>query len=79
MLGGVHDYCLPVEAVYCHLLERDRSIPALLDDLRKKEFPLSSKFGPVPRGLDRPAPDDATARAMIARRFGLYLSRRGMA
>jgi exodeoxyribonuclease V gamma subunit len=77
MLGGVHDYCLPCEAVFAHTLDPARDMADVVDELRgNSKLPFSSRFGPVPRGDQRPSPDDAAARRMIDRRFGLFLARR---
>jgi exodeoxyribonuclease V gamma subunit len=78
LLGGVHDYCLPCEAVFAHSLEPTRGVREVVDELRaKRDVSFSSKYGPVPRGNERPAPDEAPAREMIRRRFGLFFARRG--
>jgi exodeoxyribonuclease V gamma subunit len=78
LIGGVHDYCLPCEAVFAHAYEPNRAIGEIVEDLRgRRDASFSSRFGPVPRGQDRPAPDEQAAQRMIERRFGLFFARRG--
>lgn len=76
LLGGSHAYFLPSEAVFVHRW-RDPGGPvtpwieAAREQLRESDGPpaLRSAYGPVPRPHEYPAPDEATARAMIASRF----------
>jgi exodeoxyribonuclease V gamma subunit len=78
LLTGTHDYCLPCEAVFAHAREPGRELAAIVDELRgKKEYAFSSRFGPVRHGADRDPPDEASARRIIERRFGLFFARRG--
>jgi exodeoxyribonuclease V gamma subunit len=79
LLGGVHDYFLPCEVVFQQNAEPERAVREFIDDLKnKRDAYSSSKYGPVPRATQRPAPDEQTARRMIERRFGLFFDRRGV-
>jgi hypothetical protein len=61
LLAGAHEYLFPCESVFHggKLLAPDRT---------------SSRFGPVAHPEDYPPPAENEARAMTARRFGLYFS-----
>jgi exodeoxyribonuclease V gamma subunit len=83
LLGGPHAYFFPCEAI----LTRERVDPAgavapwleqAREKLRDKEgaLPLRSAYGPVPRVHEYPAPDEATARSMIERRFRVFFAKR---
>jgi hypothetical protein len=72
---------MPCEAVFVHHARGPRGpvvpiIEEARDKLRGGDGPpaLRSAYGPVPRPQEYPAPDEATARGMIARRFGILLS-----
>lgn len=79
LLGQPHAYFLPCEAVFVHAEHPDQPvvpvIEAARDRLRGGDSPLGlrSAYGPVPRPQDYPIPDEASARAMIAARFGAIL------
>ncbi|HEY3816788.1 MAG TPA: exodeoxyribonuclease V subunit gamma [Polyangiaceae bacterium] len=82
LLGQPHAYFLPAEAVFLHAAgAADAPVVPILeaarDRLRGGDGPLAlrSAYGPVPRPQDYPIPDEATARAMIAARFGALLRR----
>jgi hypothetical protein len=79
LLGAPHAYFLPCEAAFVHRAQGgERSLSEVLeegrDKLRKGEGgpALRSVYGPVPRPQDYPAPNEATARAMVERRFGPF-------
>jgi exodeoxyribonuclease V gamma subunit len=80
LLGGPHAYFLPCEALFVRArtepesavvdwIERAR---ARLGDTEDRSG-LRSVYGPVPRVREYPSPDEATARAIVARRFGPLL------
>ncbi|MDP9033587.1 MAG: exodeoxyribonuclease V subunit gamma [Myxococcota bacterium] len=82
LLGGPHAYFLPAEAVFVREWKDPQGpITPWLEDareqLRDSDGPLGlrSAYGPVPRPQDYPAPDEASARAMIANRFGPIFQR----
>ncbi|MDP9000525.1 MAG: hypothetical protein M3O46_10485, partial [Myxococcota bacterium] len=84
LLTGSHAYFFPSEAVFLwHAKSLEDSVTACVeaarDRLRDDDGPLAlrSAYGPVPRPQEYPAPDESTARAMIARRFGALFERRG--
>jgi hypothetical protein len=83
LLQETHAYFLPSEAVFVHAQSSATDpIGKLLDEARGRlarsdgPFALRSAYGPVPRPHAYPAPTDAEAAAMIARRFGAYFARR---
>jgi exodeoxyribonuclease V gamma subunit len=83
LIAGSHTYFFPCEAVFARAL-RDPGGPVtpwiemardrLGDDDDRSA--LRSSYGPVPKLYAYPAPDEASARAMITARFGLLLERR---
>ncbi len=83
LLSGPHAYFLPCEAVLVHEAgDADVPLATRLADaqskLRDSDGPLAlrSAYGPVPHPDEYPLPEDATARAMIERRFGLLFAKR---
>jgi exodeoxyribonuclease V gamma subunit len=83
MLVGPHAYFLPFEAVFArHQADPDGPASPWLeqarDKLRDKDgpLPLRSAYGPVPRPQEYPVPDEQSARAMIASRFGAFFTKR---
>jgi hypothetical protein len=83
LLSGPHAYFLPCEAVLVHEAgDADVSLAARLADaqskLRDSDGPLAlrSAYGPVPHPDEYPLPEDAAARAMVERRFGLLFAKR---
>ncbi len=83
LLGGPHAYFFPAEAVLAWqdkdpggpLLARLEAARELMGD-GDGPMALRSAYGPVPRPQAYPLPDEAAARAMFARRFGLIFERR---
>ncbi|HEX8791787.1 MAG TPA: exodeoxyribonuclease V subunit gamma [Polyangiaceae bacterium] len=82
LLGAPHAYFLPCEAVFVRDgREGDPAALAVVEEARDKlrggDGPpaLRSAYGPVPRPQEYPAPDEATTREMIERRFGPLLAR----
>jgi exodeoxyribonuclease V gamma subunit len=83
LLSGPHSYFLPSEVV---LVNADEGPDALIvpelaearNELASSDGPpaLRSTYGPVPRPHEYPLPDEASAREMIARRFGLLFAKR---
>jgi hypothetical protein len=82
LLGGPHAYFFPCEAI----LARQHAAPEApvsswlelaRDKLRDADeaLPLRSAYGPVPRTHRYPNPDEATAHAMIASRFGPFFAK----
>jgi exodeoxyribonuclease V gamma subunit len=79
LLGAPHAYFFPCEAVFVHHRgDPDTPIVPVLQDaarmLRDSDGPpaLRSSYGPVPRVREYPLPDEKSARAMIAKRFGAF-------
>lgn len=77
LLTGSHAYFFPSEAVFLwHTKDPADAVTACLEAARERlrdgdgPLALRSAYGPVPRPQEYPAPDETTARAMIARRFG---------
>ncbi len=79
LLGGPHAYLLPCEAVFAYLGESktpvDESVYAMVEDPKR---PCSSRWGPVTDFTLYDPPGDGDARAMIERRFGLFLESGGL-
>jgi exodeoxyribonuclease V gamma subunit len=82
LLGGPHAYFLPCEAVFARRrADPEGPVRAWLEQARDKltdregPLPLRSAYGPVPRPHEFPIPDEETARALVARRFGALFSR----
>ncbi len=74
LLGRVHDYLLPCEAVFSSRRNAS-SVREEVDQLvRADRATFSSDYGPVPRSRIYPAPEESEAQAMIDRRFGLFFS-----
>jgi hypothetical protein len=83
LLTGPHAYFLPSEAV---LVWREKGaegpivrwLEAARERLRDGDGPpaLRSVYGPVPRPHQYPVPDEASALAMIASRFGALFEKR---
>jgi|HubBroStandDraft_1064217.scaffolds.fasta_scaffold01740_4 exodeoxyribonuclease V gamma subunit len=83
LLAGPHAYFLPCEAVLVHAAgDAGEPLAARLAEaqskLRDSDGPLAlrSAYGPVPHPDEYPLPDEASARAMVERRFGLFFSKR---
>jgi exodeoxyribonuclease V gamma subunit len=79
LLGRPHAYFLPCEAVFVHKRAEDGGpITPYIEEARDRlagqdgAGSLRSAYGPVPRPHEYPAPDEASARAMVDRRFGAY-------
>jgi exodeoxyribonuclease V gamma subunit len=85
MLSGGNDRLLPCEAVFEFQRDPSRSVVELVDKLRHNDRPpysYSFRHGPVTWPETYPPPEEAAARALIERRFGLYFrkqKRRGAA
>jgi hypothetical protein len=82
LLGGPHTYFFPCEAILARQRdERESSVSSWLEKARDKlrdaddALPLRSAYGPVPRVHRYPNPDEATARTMIANRFGPFFAK----
>jgi exodeoxyribonuclease V gamma subunit len=79
LLGRVHDYFLPCEAVFTWKKRRDRgesmgvrdAVLLLRDDNWTR---FLSERGPIPDPKTYPVPSDAAAQEMVARRFGPYFA-----
>jgi exodeoxyribonuclease V gamma subunit len=83
LLSGTHDYFLPCEPVLLHADAGADTplLPRLIEAQRKLRESdagpaLRSAYGPVPHPDDYPIPDEASAREMVARRFGLLFAKR---
>lgn len=81
LLGAPHAYFLPCEAVFVHHRRGGGPVVPVLQEARDRlagggdgGLALRSAYGPVPRTHVHPIPDEETARAMIARRFGPLLA-----
>jgi exodeoxyribonuclease V gamma subunit len=79
LLGRVHDYFLPCEAVFTWKKRRDkgesmgvRDAVLLLRDDNWTRF--LSERGPIPDPKTYPVPAEAAAQEMVARRFGRYFA-----
>jgi len=85
LLGGVHDYLLPCEAVFhTYSKSQQRTVlePARVeaDALRRAASPAvacSSRWGPVPDALAYPVPPPDRLAAILARRFAPFLTTLG--
>jgi exodeoxyribonuclease V gamma subunit len=82
LLGRVHDYFLPCEAVFTWKKRRDkgeamgvRDAVLLLRDDNWTRF--LSERGPIPDPKSYPVPAEASAQEMVARRFGPYFAALG--
>jgi exodeoxyribonuclease V gamma subunit len=82
LLGAPHAYFMPCEAVFVHRRGgADRPIVPVLEEarlmMRDSDGPpaLRSAYGPVPRVRDYPVPDERTARAIVAGRFGAFFEK----
>ncbi len=83
LLYGSHAYFLPVEAVFVRDQKDPRGpVSPWLEQARAKladgdgPLALRSAYGPVPRVAEYPLPDEASAQAMIERRFGRLFDKR---
>jgi exodeoxyribonuclease V gamma subunit len=77
LLGGPHDYFLPCEAVFEFWRSENKKLEKIVENLREnRREPCSSFFGPIPRAEHYPIPDEARAREIMARRFGLFFQER---
>ncbi len=81
LLGAPHDYFLPCEAVFVrHARDPDAPLVPVLEEARDKlgtgDGPpkLRSAYGPVPRPQSYRVPDEASARAMVERRYAPLLA-----
>jgi exodeoxyribonuclease V gamma subunit len=81
LLGRPHAYFLPCEAVFVHrraTLAAKGPITPYIEEARDRltapdgAAALRSAYGPVPRPHEYPAPDEDSAQAMVATRFGAY-------
>ncbi len=85
LLCGPHAYFMPCEAVFVRE-HRDPNGPITpwLEEARRKIAEsdgapaLRSAYGPVPRLADYPVPDEDSARAIVARRFGRLFEKRAI-
>lgn len=82
LLAGPHAHFMPCEAVF--LAAKDgldavtgEDLVAAVDTVRDEKGGGSSRFGPVPRALARPAPPPDLALAIARRRYGLFYRARG--
>ncbi len=79
LLGKVHDYFLPCEAVFSWKKHADRgdevgireSVLLLRDD---NWTHFASEYGPIPDPKDCPVPSEEAAQEMVARRFGRFFA-----
>lgn len=74
LLSRVHDYLLPVEAIFW---ARDRGVPIgeAIEQMRHDPYyrdRLGSNLGPVPDPFEYAGPSANEAEALADRRFGLY-------
>jgi hypothetical protein len=80
LLSGVHPYLLPWEAIHSWRGKTPSPpVPDVVTMLRDDNWTrFRSDYGPLTRAHARsfPPPSDQLARAMIARRFGLFFERR---
>ncbi|MGA7119694.1 MAG: exodeoxyribonuclease V subunit gamma [Polyangiaceae bacterium] len=83
LLGAPHAYFFPAEAVLAwHDKDPRGALVARLEAARdlmgdgEGPMALRSAYGPVPRPQAYPLPDEAAARAMSTRRFGLLFEKR---
>ncbi|HLK35921.1 MAG TPA: exodeoxyribonuclease V subunit gamma [Polyangiaceae bacterium] len=83
LLGAAHAYFLPCEAVLVRAArEPDGPLAPLLEEARelleRSDGPLAlrSAYGPVPRVYTYAPPDEASARAMVERRFAAFFAKR---
>lgn len=82
LLGAPHAYFFPCEAVFVHRgRPTDSPLVPVIEMARRNlrdadgSAELRSAYGPVPRLRDYPIPDEATARAMAAARFGAFFEK----
>ena len=80
LLGGVHDYLLPLEPVVAWRNAKEDpkpSLPEVVAQYRDDGWvKIRSDFGPVHQARRYPPPSDEEGRAMIARRLGLFFDGR---
>jgi exodeoxyribonuclease V gamma subunit len=79
MLGAIHPYFLPCEAVLGWRKKKDPrpELTSYTQTLRDADWStqFSSKWGPVPDAVEYPLPaDEATALRFVDERFGLYFA-----
>jgi len=73
LLGSIHDYLLPCEAVFeARLSKAPAALEEKIDAFRSPFKPCSSRYGPVRGVVDFPAP--ARAEELAERRFGPYFA-----
>jgi exodeoxyribonuclease V gamma subunit len=82
LVGGAHAYFFPCEAVLLWKAKAPTGpvtpwLEAARERLRDSDGPLAlrSAYGPVPKTQRYPVPDEATARAMVERRFGTLFAK----
>ena len=78
LLGGIHSYLFPCEAVFRSWDEK-MSLVDRIDQVRADKFyreRSSSNWGPVPEPFDYPTPVAAEAERFAAARFGLLRTER---
>ncbi|MCG8422711.1 MAG: exodeoxyribonuclease V subunit gamma [Proteobacteria bacterium] len=73
LLGSSHEYLLPCEAVFEQLYNPDKSIFAIVEQLKARGMGFSSLYGPITQLDDLYAPVDADL--LIERRFGPLFDR----
>jgi exodeoxyribonuclease V gamma subunit len=73
MLGSVHDYLLPIEAVAQFVQNDCRHMAYAVEEALAGREPASSQYGPVRRIEDYGPLGDERARAIVARRFSPLL------
>jgi exodeoxyribonuclease V gamma subunit len=74
LLSSPHPYLLPCEAVYRWTRNRAQRITDIVDDFREDPFQLfSGQNGPIRNPARFDPPGEEEARAMVERRFGLFL------
>ena len=76
ILGEVHDYLLPCEAVFELAADPNAQVAEIVEKLCEGRGSFSSCFGPVPQPRTYPPPSEEEAREIIEKRFGLYLRTR---
>ena len=78
LLGGPHAYLLPCEAVF-DFVSKGCPIELNVEEMKENDrASCSSRYGPVPNFEEYDPPQEAEARRIIERRFGLFLETGGM-
>ncbi|HWV37895.1 MAG TPA: exodeoxyribonuclease V subunit gamma [Vulgatibacter sp.] len=73
LLGSIHDYLLPCEAVFAAKFSRSPSaVEEKIQELRSPFKTCSSLYGPLRGVIDFPVPDGANE--LVERRFGPYFA-----